>query len=72
MRYKSGKHETASKTYTQLCSDSESFSRALAALGEQGGHTAIIGAKMCIRDRILAYHGRKRPWQGSAYDAHFP
>ncbi len=43
VRYKSGKHETASKTYTQLCSGSESFSRALAALVEQGWHIAIIG-----------------------------
>lgn len=55
VRYKSGKHETASKTYTQLCSDSESFSRALAALGEQGGHTAIIGATSY--EWITAYFG---------------
>lgn len=44
VRYKVGKNEIAAKTYTQLRQDSESFSRALKALGEQGGHTAIIGA----------------------------
>ncbi len=32
-----------SKSYTQLKDDSERFSAALAALGEQGKHIAIIG-----------------------------
>ena len=44
VRYKVSKNETEAKTYTQLRKDSESFSRALNALGEQGGHTAIIGS----------------------------
>ena len=43
VRYKIGKHEIADKTYNQLREDSESFSNALAALGEQGSHIAVIG-----------------------------
>lgn len=43
IRYKIGKNETESKTYTQLRQDSESFSRALADMGEQGNHIAVIG-----------------------------
>lgn len=43
VRYKIGKHEIADKTYNQLRQDSESFSNALAALGEQGSHIAVIG-----------------------------
>ena len=41
----SGKKETKieSKTYTQLKNDSECFSAALAALGEQGRHIAVVG-----------------------------
>ena len=42
----SGKKETkvAAKTYTQLRRDSEHFSMALAKLGEQGRHIALVGA----------------------------
>ena len=43
VRYKIGKHEIADKTYNQLREDSERFSNALAALGEQGSHIAVIG-----------------------------
>lgn len=41
-----GKKETKveAKTYTQLRQDSERFSAALAGLGEQGKHIALIGA----------------------------
>ena len=41
-----GKKETKieAKTYTQLREDSEYFSAALARLGEQGSHIALIGA----------------------------
>ena len=40
-----GKKETKieNKTYTQLKNDSERFSAALAALGEQGRHIAVVG-----------------------------
>ena len=44
IRYKKKKDETEAKTYTQLKEDSEHFSAALAALGEQGSHIAITGA----------------------------
>lgn len=44
IRYKIGKNEIESKTYTQLKEDSESFSNVLKALGEQGSHIAVIGA----------------------------
>lgn len=37
------KTEIEAKTYTQLREDSECFSAALAALGEQGKHVAILG-----------------------------
>lgn len=42
----SGKKETGieAKTYTQLRRDSEHFSAALAGLGEQGRHVALVGA----------------------------
>lgn len=43
IRYKKDKNEIEAKTYTQLREDSESFSCALKALGEQGNHIAIIG-----------------------------
>ena len=41
-----GRKETKieTKTYAQLKEDSERFSAALAGLGEQGRHIAIIGA----------------------------
>lgn len=42
----SGKKEAAveAKTYAQFKADSERFSAALAALGEQGSHIAVVGA----------------------------
>ncbi len=43
VRYKVGKNQIEDKTYDQLRQDSESFSSALAALGEQGSHIAVIG-----------------------------
>ena len=43
VRYKVGKNQIEDKTYNQLRQDSESFSSALAALGEQGSHIAVIG-----------------------------
>lgn len=53
----SGKKETkvAAKTYTQLRQDSERFAAALAGLGEQGKHIAIIGATSY--SWITAYYG---------------
>ena len=44
VRYKVKKDVVEAKTYSQLRKDSESFSRALEALGEKGGHIAVIGA----------------------------
>ena len=44
VRYKIGKNKIEAKSYTQLRQDSESFSRVLEALGEQGNHVGIIGA----------------------------
>lgn len=44
VRYKVGKGEIASKTYTQLKEDSERFSETLCKLREQGSHIAITGA----------------------------
>ena len=44
VRYKIAKNTIEAKTYTQLREDSESFSCALSALGEQGSHVAVIGA----------------------------
>lgn len=43
VRYKAGKNQVEDKTYTQLREDSERFSNALAALGQQGSHIAVIG-----------------------------
>ncbi|MBD5458356.1 MAG: AMP-binding protein, partial [Lachnospiraceae bacterium] len=52
-----GKKETKveAKTYTQLRQDSERFSAALAELGEQGKHIALIGATSY--SWITAYYG---------------
>lgn len=52
-----GKKETKveAKTYTQLREDSERFSAALAGLGEQGNHIAIVGATSY--SWITAYYG---------------
>ncbi len=44
IRYKMKKDTIEAKSYTQLRRDSESFSRALDALGERGEHVAVIGA----------------------------
>ena len=43
VRYKTGPKKVEAKSYTQLREDSESFSRAVCALGEQGSHLAVIG-----------------------------
>ena len=43
VRYKVGKNQIEAKSYTDLRKDSESFSRALESIGEQGGHIAVIG-----------------------------
>ncbi|MCM1182371.1 MAG: AMP-binding protein [Roseburia sp.] len=53
----SGKKETAveAKTYTQLKADSERFSAAIAALGEQGKHIAVVGATSY--SWVVAYFG---------------
>lgn len=52
-----GKKETKieAKTYTQLRSDSERFSAALAGLGEAGAHIAVLGATSY--SWIIAYYG---------------
>ena len=52
-----GKKETKvrARTYTQLREDSERFSAALAGLGEQGKHIAVIGATSY--GWITAYYG---------------
>ena len=47
IRYKVSKNEVMSKSYRQLFRDSQSFSNALAYLGAQGGHVAIIGPTSC-------------------------
>ena len=47
IRYKVSKNEVMSKSYRQLFQDSQSFSNALAFLGAQGGHVAIIGPTSC-------------------------
>ena len=55
IRYKISKNEIASKTYSQLREDSESFSRVLQDLGEQGKHIAVIG--MTSYAWLVAYFG---------------
>lgn len=52
-----GKKETVveAKTYTQLKNDTECFSSALAALGEQGKHIAIVGPTSY--SWVVAYFG---------------
>ena len=55
VRYKVEKKETASKTYSELKRDSESFSCALRKLGEQGSHIAIIGRTSY--EWLLSYFG---------------
>jgi len=55
IRFKLKKDEIGAKTYTQLKKDSESFSRALEGLSEQGKHIAITG--MTSYEWIIAYLG---------------
>lgn len=43
VRYKAGKKEIVSKSYTELRRDSERFSSVLEKLGQQGGHVALTG-----------------------------
>lgn len=55
VRYKVGKSEIASKTYSQLKEDSEAFSRALESLENQGNHVAVIGKTSY--EWLVAYFG---------------
>ena len=55
VRYKISKKEIASKSYAQLREDSERFSNALEALGEQGNHIAITG--MTSYSWLVSYLG---------------
>lgn len=55
IRYKVKKDVIEAKSYTQLKEDSESFSRALDALGEKGAHVAVTG--MTSYTWIAAYLG---------------
>ncbi len=55
IRYKVGKDQIESKTYTQLRQDSEHFSGAIKEMGMQGKHIAMIGATSYAW--IVAYLG---------------
>lgn len=55
IRYKISKKEITSKSYAQLREDSERFSNALEALGEQGNHIAITG--MTSYSWLVSYLG---------------
>lgn len=55
VRFKVSKNEVEAKTYTQLKNDSESFSRVLEKLGEQGSHIAITG--VTSYEWIVSYLG---------------
>lgn len=55
IRYKVSKDVVEAKSYTQLKKDSESFSCALQALGEQGNHIAVTG--MTSYPWLVAYFG---------------
>lgn len=55
IRYKISKNEITSKSYAQLREDSERFSNALEALGEQGNHIAITG--MTSYSWLVSYLG---------------
>ena len=55
IRYKISKNEIAAKSYNDLKRDSDCFSAALAALGEQGNHIALTG--MTSYTWIVAYLG---------------
>lgn len=54
-RYKAGKDGIETKSYAQLRKDSESFSRAIEALGEKGSHIAVTG--MTSYPWIVTYFG---------------
>ncbi|MCC8068072.1 MAG: AMP-binding protein [Clostridiales bacterium] len=55
IRYKINKNTIEAKSYTDLKRDSESFSNAIAALGEQGSHIALTGKSSYAW--ITAYFG---------------
>lgn len=55
VRYKIGKNQIQSKSYSQLKEDSESFSRVLESLGQLGKHIAVIG--MTSYSWLVAYLG---------------
>ncbi len=55
IRYKIGKNEIESKSYTQLRSDSEAFSNALEKIGVLENHIAIIG--MTSYQWLVSYFG---------------
>lgn len=55
IRYKIGKDKIEAKTYTQLRTDSESFSNLLEELGELGSHIALVG--MSSYPWIVTYLG---------------
>lgn len=55
IRYKEGKNNIVSKTYSELKKDSERFSAVLSALGEQGSHIAVTG--MTSYSWLIAYFG---------------
>ena len=65
VRFKAGKDTVASRSYTQLRHDSESFSRALSALLPERAHVALTG--------LTSYYGaylrgplRRRRGRGGA------
>lgn len=55
IRYKIGKDQIETKTYTQLKEDSEKFSNVLKEFGELGNHIAMVG--MSSYPWIVAYLG---------------
>ena len=55
IRYKVKKDTIASKSYTDLKKDSESFSCAIKNLGEQGNHIALTG--MTSYEWLVSYFG---------------
>ena len=55
VRYKTGKDQIESKTYTQLRKDSEHFSGALKSMEMQGAHVAVVG--MTSYYWLVAYLG---------------
>ena len=55
IRYKISKNEIGAKSYSDLRKDSESFSKALSDMGEQGKHIALIGATSY--EWIVTYFG---------------